>query len=390
MRAVDHTRPILNIGMLGSGFMGKMRSHAFSVVPTIYEDIHVKPILYALASLDDEVEAFASRFGYSYYTTDWREVVEDPEVDIVMVCTPEHLHEEMSVAALVAGKHVFCEKALSLTVASCLNMVAVAKNATGKNMCGFNYRFLPAIQLARQLILKDIIGDIYYVDCRYFQEAGHDPTRPAEEVTYAYGNNPLGSAKGLGSHAIDTVRFLAGDMLSVNGLYKTFVPRRKTLAGEAYEVKTDDFANMTVEFASGAIGYIATSKISTGRKNQMKFEINGSKGSLQFDVETPNILEVYLDDTTIPELKGFTRVNVTEKSHPLMEYWWPPAHNLGWEHSHINELKHLVECITENKSIGPIGGTFEDGLNAVRITEIALQSSLEGCRRMLPSREDIL
>lgn len=377
-------REQLNIGVLGSGFMGKMRSHAYSVIGTIFEDLDLVPNLYAVASLDDKnLDGFASRFGFQYQTDNWRELIDDPQISVVTICLPEHLHREAAVAALEAGKHVFCEKALAQTLEDGRAMVAAAGGSRGLSMLGFNYRFLPAVQLARELIQRDLLGRLYSVDCRYYQESGHDPDRPAEDVSYAIGPKALGSAQGLGSHAVDTMRFLIGEIHSVQAILKTHIPTRMTKAGETLPVHVDDSAAMLVEFANSVIGTISTSKVAIGRKNQFRFEINGSKGSLAYDAEESNYLDVYLDNRHPLELRGFTRVNVTEKDHPLMKYWWPPAHNLGWEHSHINEMHHFVMSIQENKAISPLGGTFEDGLQALLLLEGAKQATREGKRVLL-------
>jgi predicted dehydrogenase len=381
MLASKNDLPKLNIGVLGYGFMGRMRSHALSVIAYTYPKLGVLPVHYAVAGLGEEqLSQFASRFGYLYYTTEWRQVIADPQVDAILVCLPEHLHEEASIAALKAGKHVFTEKALALDSLSGHRMLDAAMQSTRIHMVGFNYRFLPAVQFAHHLIEQGVIGKIYTITGRYFQESGHDPQRPAEQVGHAFGPYQLGSARGLGSHLVDIARFLVGEIVAVSASFHTFIPTRQMLDGRAHTVKADDYAAMTVEFNSGAIGQLATSKIATGRKNHFGFEINASKGSLIFDLEQLNCLQVYLSDTDTPELRGFHNINVTEKQHPLTSAWWPPAHNLGWEHSHIAELKHFIECVDAEEEVSPLGATFEDGCRAVDIIEAAFQSSQENTK----------
>jgi predicted dehydrogenase len=381
MLSSKNNRSKLNIGVLGYGFMGRMRSHALSVIAYIYPELGILPIHYAIAGLGEEqLSQFASRFGYHYYTTDWRQVIADPQVDAILVCLPEHLHEEASIAALEAGKHVFTEKALALDSLSGHRMLNAARLSNRIHMVGFNYRFLPAVQLAHHLIEQGLIGKIYTITGRYFQESGHDPKRPAEQVGHAFGPYQLGSARGLGSHLVDSARFLVGEIVAVNASFHTFIPIRPMMNGGFHTVKADDYAAMTVEFKSGAVGQLATSKIATGRKNQFSFEINASKGSLVFDVEKLNYLQVYLSDADSPELRGFHNINVTEKQHPLTSAWWPPAHNLGWEHSHIAELKHFLTCVHAEEHVTPLGATFEDGSRAVDIIEAAFRSSQEHTR----------
>lgn len=372
MQRVENKKKALRIGILGNGFMGRMRAHAYITVAHMFPDLSVKPELYAVSGIDDKsLEEFATSFNIQYTTKNWADILEDDSIDIVNICLPEHLHAEPAVCALQTGKHVFCEKALAYTASSAFAMVQAARASDKINMCGLNYRFLPAIQLARTLIQSGKIGQIYSLQARYYQESGCDLARPAEEVLYACCSHPLGSSRGLGSHVIDTCRFLIGEMEVQHALFKTFIPERRTKSGDLCPVETDDFASMTVEFESGAIGIISTSKVATGRKNWFGFEIYGSRGSMVFDLENLNNLRLYLDEGLSPGLGGFTDISVTEKSHPLMAAWWPPAHNLGWEHSHINETHHFLVCVANNQRVMPLGASFEDGYRAVELIEQA-------------------
>lgn len=376
MKRAENKKKALKIGILGNGFMGRVRAHAYITAAHMFPNLPVRPELYAVSGVDEKsLEEFATCFNIQYYTKNWSDIVEDDGVDIISICLPEHLHAEAAIQALKAGKHVFCEKALALTTSDALAMTQTAQVSDKVNMCGMNYRFFPAIQLARNLIQEGKMGQIYTLRASYYQEAGHDPARPAEDVVYAFGDHPLGSARGLGSHVIDTCRFLLGEMRLRHALFKTFIAERRTRTGKIYPIETDDFAHMTVEFESGAIGTLSTSKVATGRKNWFSLEINGSKCSLEFDLEDLNNLRLYQDDEQCQNLQGFTNINVTEKKHPLMASWWPAAHNLGWEHSHINEIQHFLECVAKNQAAGPLGAIFEDGYRAVALVEQAEQLS---------------
>ena len=362
----------LKIGILGNGFMGRMRGHAYLTVAHMMPSLPVTLELYAVSGVDDEsLENFSQDFNIGFHTKNWRDIVDDESIDIITICLPEFLHAEPAIIALQNGKHVFCEKALALDTESALAMTRVAQESGKVNMCGLNYRFLPAIQLARNLILDGVLGQIYTVHASYHQESGHDPNRPAEEVLFSYGEHPLGSVRGLGSHVIDTCRFLIGEMNVVSSSFKTFIPERRTKTGEIHQIEVDDFATITVEFYSGALGILSTSKVATGRKNWFHLEINGSNGSIEFNIQNLNNLKLFLADGLSSDLHGFTDINVTEKTHPLMAPWWPPAHNLGWEHSHINEIHHFLECISNNRLVGPLGATFEDGYRAIELIEQA-------------------
>lgn len=377
--------PTLNIGMLGYGFMGKMHSHAYTVAQNIFTDIKVKPILYLVAGrTEDKLAEFAKRFGYLNYTTSWEEVIADPTIDAINVCLPEYLHKDVCISGLKAGKHILCEKPLALSVKECREILGTKASGDPIQMTGFVYRFLPAMQLAQHLIQTGVLGKIYYARLNYSQELGHDPNRPAEQVRYAWGPKQLGSIRGLGSHLIDAARFLLGDINWVSSTMRTFTQERKKANSELHQVLADELTIVNLEFTNGALGQFVVSAVATGRKNQFSFEINGSLGSITFDLEQLNYLNVYQEQVNLPELRGFTRINVTEPGHPLMKGWWPPAHNLGWEHGHINQIHHFLRCISGEDTVEPYGATFEDGLWAALIAQKVFQSSqAEGERQQI-------
>lgn len=377
-----NSRPTLNIGMLGYGFMGKMHSHAYTVAQNIFTDFKIKPILYLVAGRSEEKLAnFAQQFGYLNYTTSWEEVIADPNIDAVNVCLPEYLHKDVCISALKAGKHILCEKPLALSVKECQEILDTKASGNPICMTGFVYRFLPAMQLARHLIQSGALGRIYYARMNYSQESGHDPNRPAEQVRYAWGPKQLGSIRGLGSHLIDAARFLLGEIIWVSSTMRTYTNERKKTNNGIHRVLADELTITNLEFANSALGQFMVSAVSTGRKNQFSFEINGALGSMTFDVEQLNYLNVYQERVNPPELRGFTRINVTEPGHPLMKGWWPPAHNLGWEHGHINQIHHFIRCITGEDTVGPLGATFEDGFWSALIAEKVFQSSQAGGER---------
>ena len=196
-----------------------------------------------------------------------------------------------------------------------------------------------------------------------------------DEIRYLYGEEPLGTIRGLGSHLIDTVRYLCGEIISVNAIVKTMLLERPLSDGGDYLVEADDIAVMNIELENGGIGNLTASAMATGRKNQLAFEINGSKGSIAFDLEKLNVLSVYEDAHM---LRGFKQINVTENSHPLTEDWWPPAHIHGWEVGHVNELYYFLKCINEDKPVSPMGATFYDGYMAAQIAEAAFNSTISG------------
>ena len=378
MHTVIKQKKEISVGVLGHGFMGKAHSHAYQTIRHRYRDLDFVPRLYAIAgSKKAETEAAALQYGFERWTTDWQALAGDDHVDAVDICLPEDMHEEACLAAIRAGKHVLCEKPLALRAEGCKRVMKAAEAKGIKAMCGFNYRFLPAVGLAKRLIATGKIGMVYCVSASYAMESGHDPQRPADEIRYLNGKAPLGTIRGIGSHLIDIVRHLCGEIAAVSAMVQTMIPVRPLASGEPFTVCADDIALLNVELENGGIGTLKATALAPGRKNQLTFEINGSKGSLCFDLENLNVLSVYLAEGPA-ELRGFAHVNVTERMHPFMQENWPPAHILGWESGHIHELYHFLNAIDQDRSITPTGASFEDGYRAALIAEAAAESSAEG------------
>ena len=371
----------IGIGVLGYGFMGKTHSNAFLKVPYLYESAPAYPDLIALCGRNkSSVEMTAKMFRYTGYYTDWRRLVEDPRIEIFDNCTPDNLHHEPTIAAARSGKHVICEKPLAVTVDEAREMLEAAKSARVKHMCCHNYRFLPAVRLARQLIEQGTLGQIYQFRARYLQEPGHDPREVADNVWYASGTRS-GVLLGIGSHIIDMARFLVGEIKAVSGLVKTFNTTRKTASGDEEDVKADEGNMALVEFENGTIGTLESSGVSTGRKNQHTWEVNGSKGSVAFDLEDLNHLHVYSSETPIKEIKGFTRVSVTESYHPLHAQILPQGHNVGWEYGHAHALSHFIDCVANDRPVEPYAASFEDGYR-VQVIMNAIKTSSRTARRV--------
>jgi predicted dehydrogenase len=369
----------IKIGLLGYGFMGKAHTHAYRTIQHRYSNAGFIPKLYVIAGLgDQETEKAAIQYSFERWTTDWKEVVNDPEVDVIDICLSEDMHEEVCIETLGANKHVFCEKPLALDTRGCEKILEAADRSKVKTMCGFNYRFLPAIRFARQIIKSGTLGKIYYIGAKYAQESGHDPKRVADQIRYMNTKEQLGTIRGLGSHLIDTVRYICGEISSLHAIVRTMIPERPLTNGGTFQVKADDIAAINIELQKGGIGTLMVSALATGRKNQLAIEINGSNGTIYFDLENLNILSIYLEGDVPKTMQGFTQINVTDRSHPLMKDWWPPAHILGWESGHINELYYFLDCVFHDKRISPIGATFFDGYMAAKIAETAVMSSQTG------------
>jgi predicted dehydrogenase len=330
------------------------------------------------ARTEEKTADTARRFGFVGYYTDWKELMKDPEIAIVDVCTPDDAHRAPSIAAAEAGKHVICEKPLAMSVKDAKEMADAARKAGVKHMLCHNYRFIPAVRLAKDLITRGSLGRIYHFRARYLQEPGHDPTEPLEGCWYASGTRS-GVLLGIGSHIIDMARFLVGEIETVSGLLRTWNTTRTTRAGATVPVSADEGNIALVEFAGGATGTLESSGVATGRKNEQAWEINGSRGSIVFDLEDPNHLQVYTDEAP-REVRGFSAVSVTDPGHPLQTIYLPPGHNAGWEYGHVHALHHFIDCVVNNRPVAPLGATFDDGYRVQVIMQAIADSSRTGRR----------
>jgi predicted dehydrogenase len=358
--------PRIGVGMLGYAFMGKAHSHAFKTLAHMVYPPPAVPVLAAIAGRDSEaVRAAAARYGYASAYTDWRDLVADSRVQLVDNGGPNDAHAEPCIAAARAGKHVLCEKPLGRTASEARAMLAEVTRAGVKHMVGFNYRFVPAVRYAYELVHSGSLGTIRHFRARYLQDWLSDAESPHSwRLSRATaGSGALGD---LGAHVIDLARFLVGEPATVSATLKTFTRQRP-----GGSVDVDDAFAATLEFESGAIGTLEATRVALGRKNHMAFEINGSKGSLAFNMERLNELQVLAPDGP----GGFTDVLVTESHHPFMQSWWPTGHIIGWEHTFVHEMAHLFDAIANNRDIAPYGATFEDGYRAAIVCDAIAASS---------------
>jgi predicted dehydrogenase len=377
-------RKPIRIGLLGGGFMGKCHTNAYKKVPYIYPDARLEPYLTMLCDQNSELaEREAARYGYELNCTDWREMAADPRIDLFDNCGPDPVHPDPCIAALENGKHVICEKPMAVNPLDARRMRDAAAAAAGKSMCTFNYRFMPAVRMAKDLIADGKLGTIYHIRVHYLQMAGHDPSLPPDKVWCSAWPHS-GGLQGIGSHAIDQCRFLVGEIAEVSAAVRTFNRDRAIRSvGCPEEVTSDEGAAAVLEFACGAIGVLESSVVATGRKNYLAWEINGARGSLRWDLEHPNSLFACLDGGD-SSLLGFSEISVTEGAHPYVAPWWPPGHNLGWEHGQIIEKFHFLDAIAHDRPLHPCQATFEDGYRVSVIIDAMRQSSRTG-KRVSPS-----
>jgi predicted dehydrogenase len=378
-------RSDIRIGMVGYAFMGAAHSQAWRTVNRAF-DLPARARRVALCGRDAAgVAAAAQRLGWDSTETDWRALIQRDDVDLVDICVPGDLHAEIAIAALAAGKHVLCEKPLANTVGEARAMVAAADAARHlgvRAMCGFNYRRVPAVALMRELIAAGRLGEIRHVRAAYLQDWIVDPQFPLvwrlrREVA---GSGSLGD---IGAHIVDLTQHVTGQRITgVCGITETFVKQRPLpsassgLSASASGATTgpvtvDDAALFLARLSGGAVATYEATRFATGRKNALRVEINGSLGSVAFDLERLNELELY--DATLPEgERGFRRILVTEPQHPYMAAWWPPGHVIGYEHSFTHEVRDLIEAIATGTDPEP---SFADGLGVQLVLDAVERSA---------------
>ncbi|WP_394429044.1 Gfo/Idh/MocA family protein [Streptomyces sp. SGAir0957] len=378
-------KPVLGVGMVGYAFMGAAHSQGWRTVGRVF-DLPLTPRLAAVCGRDGSaVRAAADRLGWAAAETDWRALIERDDVDLVDICTPGDSHAEIAVAALEAGKHVLCEKPLANSVDEAEAMTEVAELAASRGqvaMTGFNYRRVPAIALARRMVAEGRIGTLRHVRVSYLQDWLVDPAFPLTwrlQKPYA-GSGALGD---LGAHAVDLAQYVAGEPVAgVSALTETFVRERPLVEGSSSglsgtgggrfgQVTVDDAAVFTGRFASGALASFEATRFATGRKNALKVELNGERGSLAFDLERLNELSFH-DQTEPSASAGFRRILVTEPEHPYLEAWWPPGHGLGYEHTFVHQARDLVHAVAERAVPAP---SFADGLQVQRVLAAVEESA---------------
>jgi predicted dehydrogenase len=350
----------IGVGMLGYAFMGKAHSRAFLAQRTLGG--RLQPELVSISGRNaQKVEEARALYGWAEAVTDWREQVADDRIGLFDNGGPNALHAEPTIAAARAGKHVLCEKPLGRTADEARAMWQEAEAAGVVHMCGFNYRFVPAVRLARELLEAGELGDVVHFRARYLQSWGWDAPASWRFDSEAAGSGALGD---LGAHIVDLARYLVGEPAAISAVVRTFVEGREV----------DDSFVATVEFEHGAVGTLEASRLARGRINQNTFEVNGSKGSLSFDVERLNELQV-ADGGGM-----FARVLVTEPEHPFMDLWWPPGHIVGWGDTFTHEVHHLLAAISGEGTVAPHGATFEDGYRCAEICDAIVRSSAAGAR----------
>jgi predicted dehydrogenase len=366
----------IGVAMIGYAFMGRAHSNAYRQV-TPFLQPRITPRMRVICGRDATASSIAaSQLGWDEHETDWRRVIERDDIGIIDICTPGDTHAPIAIAAAEAGKVVFCEKPLANTLDEAQSMLDAAERARVLHMVCHNYRRVPAILLAKRLIDEGRIGDIRHFRGTYLQDWIVDPAFPLvwRLRREAAGSGALGD---IGSHTVDLARFLVGEITSVSAALETFIrtrplPDDTTKSGD---VTVDDAAAAVVRFANGALGTIEATRFATGRRNANRFEINGSKGSIAFDMERLNELEVYFSDDA-GDVQGFRTINVTENAHPFGGKWWPSGHIIGYEHTFTHTVYDLLECIADDVMPSP---SFVDGVRNQMVLDAIERAAAGRC-----------
>lgn len=370
-------RKRLGVGVLGYS-IGRAHAHAWKSVSEYYHPVEPAPRLVALAGRDRMgLELQARRYGFEKVYTDWKSLVRDEDVELVDNCLPVKLHPEPMILAAELGKDLFCEKPMARRASDAKRMLGAAKKAGVRHMMGYNYRFIPAVALAREMIRKGDLGKIRYFKAGYLTTNGgfESPDFPLKWL-HRSEESGYGALSDLGTHAIDLARFLVGEIASVSSAGATFIDERPLKEGSAKKGRVDveDFTVACAKFADGALGFLEASWIVPGRMDYLSFEAYGSDGSICWNLERLNELQVFRSKDG--GNGGYRTLNVLSKADPYVSAYWPnQAGGIGWEHSYVNELAHYVNCISEGRAIGPEGATFLDGYRNCLVMDAMAESA---------------
>lgn len=380
----------INVALLGSKFMGRAHSNAWSKVAHFF-DTDPRPVMHTVAGRNaEELATFASQWGWANASIDWRAVVSEPEIGLVDIGTPNNVHAEQAIAALEAGKHVACEKPLAGTLADAEAMAAAAASATGQTFVWYNYRRVPAVALAHQLVRSGAIGRVYHARACYLQSWGG----PDTPLLWRFQGDIAGSgAHGdLNAHIIDAVRFVTGEEITTveGAIEHTFIEEREILdggaggeiggsgaatAGAKGQSTVDDAVMFLARLSGGGIASFEASRLATGYHNANRFEIHGERGALRFDFERMNELDFY-DASGDGQTAGWTTIDVTRggDGHPYVDAWWPDSHGLGYEHAFVNQAADILTMIGGGAPVVPMPD-FADALKTQKVLHAAIESA---------------
>ena len=365
----------LNVGMVGYGFMGRTHSNAFRKVSNFFENEH-QPVLKAICGRSEaNTRAFADTWGYESIETDWPKLVERKDIDVIDICTPNDSHMEIAIAAAQAGKMIMCEKPLALDTAQGEKMVAAVEGAKVLNTVWYNYRRIPAVTMAKQLIDEGRLGRIFHYRANFLQDWTISADLPQGGAglwrldAAAAGSGVTGD---LLAHCIDTAIWLNGSLNGVSGMTETFIKERKhTVTGKVEKVNIDDACAFLARFQNGSLGLFESTRYARGHKAQYTFEINGEHASIKWDLHDLHRLD-WFDHRDESKLRGWKSIHITDGDQPYMKNWWVPGLQIGYEHSFVHHVADFLANLAGNKSTSP---TFREALETTRVCDAVLASA---------------
>ncbi len=371
-------KKVLNVGMIGYGFMARTHSNAYRKVGNFF-DLEYQPVLKTVCGLvEAEAQAFAEKWGYESYTTDWRKVVADKDIDIIEICVPNNCHAEIAIAAAQAGKIVICEKPLALNSEEALRMTEAVEAAGVPNLVSFNYRRVPAVTLAKQLIDEGRLGKIFHYRANFLQDWTISADVPQGGMaTWRLDAKAAGSGVtgDLLAHCIDLALWQNGPIQNLTAMTETFVKARKNVeTGNIEPVKIDDACMFFCRFANGSIGNFESTRYARGHKALFTFEINGELGSLRWDLHDLHRLQ-YFNYRDEGKLRGWRSIHVSDSDHPYMKNWWVPGLQIGYEHSFVHQIADFLQGLAKGQPVSP---TFREALATQRICDAILASAKSG------------
>lgn len=365
----------LRIGLVGTGFMGRTHSNGYRRVPNFFPDLEYTPVLKAVCSRNKEkVQKFADQWGYESIETDWKKLIERSDIDAIDICTPNDTHAEIAIAAAKAGKMILCEKPLARTLAEAKGMVDAVEAAKVKNTVWYNYRRLPAVSLAKQIIDSGKLGRIFHYRANFLQD-----WTISSEVHQGGGDWRLDvDAAGSGvtgdllAHCIDTAMWLNGGITDVSAVTETFIKERfHNVTGKVEKVGIDDACIFHCHFANGSLGLFESTRYARGHKALYTFEINGEKASIRWDLHDLNRLE-YFDHRDESIVRGWRSIHVTDGDQPYLDKWWVPGLGLGYEHSFVHQVADFLKALQEGVECHP---NFRDAYETQKVCEAVIDSA---------------
>lgn len=360
----------VRVGIVGAQFMGRAHSNGYLKVASAFE-LPAPPVRRAACDINtDALDSLAAQYGWESKETSWEKLVARDDIDLIDICTSNDQHMPIALAAAKAGKHIICEKPIARNADEARGMLDAVQQAGVRHMVGFNYRRVPAIALARQLIDQGKIGRVFHFNAVYYQDWLVDPGFP-----YVWRHDAKVAGSGahgdMNAHIVDLARFLVGEVDAVCGGQEVFIKQRELPGGSGTGTVTADDATFALaRFRGGALGSFLVTRMASGRKNFMRFELFGSEGSIIFNLERLNELQYFSRHDQDVE-QGFRNIVVTESSHPFIGAWWPPGHIIGWEHTFVHEIRDLLLAIADDTDVQP---DFFDGLRCQLILD-AMEAS---------------